>query len=232
MIHGRDIGALALEVSTSTARSSRIHGPAHWRCIFRIAGLICAATPKADPIVCAYFSALHDTQRLSNGTDPEHGRRAAQVVRGLGPRLGLTAKQMSVLVEAIRDHADGRTTKHRTVGACWDADRLTPLACRNRSGPAAPVKPGRNPQLRSLESARRPDGVGPGHPLEPAKRVTAYHGTRPPPFPRNAIPPGRIYLSSTAVKPACALPFDAALEPVRSSAASIRRSPCFRPDPA
>jgi uncharacterized protein len=125
MIHGRDIGALALEVSTGTARASRLHGPAHWRCVYRIAGLICAATPKADPIVCAYFSALHDTQRLSDGTDPEHGRRAAQVVRGLGPRLGLTAKQMSVLVEAIRDHADGRTTKHRTVGACWDADRLT-----------------------------------------------------------------------------------------------------------
>jgi uncharacterized protein len=126
----RELGALALEVSTSTARSSRIHGPEHWRCVARIAGRICDVMPKADRDVVACFAFMHDTQRRVDGTDPDHGRRAAVVVRKLGAeRLGLTASQLGILVEACAGHADGTTTKHASIGACYDADRLTLSRC-------------------------------------------------------------------------------------------------------
>jgi uncharacterized protein len=81
----------------------------------------------ADRDVLLLFAATHDTQRHNEFSDPEHGERAAQLIRRLADegRLALTAEQLDRLLTALRDHDRGETTDDVTVGACWDADRLT-----------------------------------------------------------------------------------------------------------
>ena len=44
-------------------------------------------TPGANLGVVELFSFLHDSQRQSDGTDPEHGPRAAQWINSLNGRF-------------------------------------------------------------------------------------------------------------------------------------------------
>jgi uncharacterized protein len=72
-----------LPYATAVARNSRIHGPAHWWRVAENGERLLAATPGADGHVVRLFAAIHDTQRLSDGRDPEHGPRAAELARRL-----------------------------------------------------------------------------------------------------------------------------------------------------
>jgi len=67
---------------------------------------------------------LHDTQRVNDGRDPGHGKRAADVVLEHEVASRLDAKQRDQLATALIRHSDGETTDDPTIGACWDADRL------------------------------------------------------------------------------------------------------------
>ena len=71
------------------------------------------------------FALLHDAFRVNEGDDEAHGPRAATFAASTAVELGLTSKQVSMLCEALADHTDGTTSSKRTVGTCWDADRLT-----------------------------------------------------------------------------------------------------------
>ena len=75
-----------------------------------------------DSEVVRYFALLHDSQRWSEGHDPEHGPRAALYA---AEHCGfLQPEQLMKLMLACRDHDRGRTHSDPTIGACWDADRL------------------------------------------------------------------------------------------------------------
>lgn len=101
-----------------------IHGIRHWERVREIGARLAPLT-GADAVVVEYFAALHDSCRLNDHEDPEHGARAAKLVRALGPELlPLSADQVDLLVEACRTHTSGRTTDDATIGTCWDADRL------------------------------------------------------------------------------------------------------------
>ena len=61
-----------------------IHGEAHWARVNEN-GLRLAHETGADVEVVELFAFLHDAKRQNDGWDREHGQRAAEFVRGLGP---------------------------------------------------------------------------------------------------------------------------------------------------
>jgi uncharacterized protein len=115
----------ALLYATEASKSSKLHGPEHWLRVMALGAQLCLETPGADPHVVDLFAALHDTQRLNDGYDPDHGRRAADLALRLrGDIFDATEEQMYLLLRALTEHADGFVTSDLTIGCCWDADRL------------------------------------------------------------------------------------------------------------
>ena len=112
--------------ATWAALGSRLHGLEHWRAVARVGVELARRTPGADLGVVVLFALAHDTQRWHDGHDPDHGRRAAAVVRDLAGAgaFGLDPGRLDLLCLACAGHADGGTSADPTVGACWDADRL------------------------------------------------------------------------------------------------------------
>ncbi len=101
-----------------------IHGPAHWLRV-RENGLRLAELTGADCAVVELFALFHDSKRLGDGRDPEHGPRAAQFLRSLRGLLGFLAEtDFEHLLFACAHHTAGWTEADLTVQACWDADRL------------------------------------------------------------------------------------------------------------
>ena len=113
--------------STALALESWDHGPRHWRDVARVGIRLAEATPGADPELIFLFGLLHDTRRINEWHDPDHGRRAAEIVPQLlqAGLVQLEPTRAALLVQAIANHVEGVTTLEPTVGCCWDADRLT-----------------------------------------------------------------------------------------------------------
>jgi uncharacterized protein len=107
--------------SRHATTNSRIHGIEHWRCVGEVGADLAAAIAGADARVVLVFAAFHDSQRLNDGRDPEHGQRAADVVHSL--RL-LHGSALETVTWALVEHDRGLTADDPTVGCCWDADRL------------------------------------------------------------------------------------------------------------
>jgi uncharacterized protein len=101
-----------------------IHGIPHWVRV-RDNGLRLAKVTHANADVVELFAFLHDSKRLSDGKDLEHGRRAAEFIRTLGNSLVTLADQdFKCLVFACERHSDGLIEADVTIQTCWDADRL------------------------------------------------------------------------------------------------------------
>lgn len=101
-----------------------IHGAPHWTRV-RENGLRLAESTGAKVQVIELFAFLHDSRRMSDGYDPEHGSRAALFARTLaGSAFELESPDLDLLVTACQGHSDGLTVGDITVLACWDADRL------------------------------------------------------------------------------------------------------------
>lgn len=122
-----ELAAQAEALATPVARASYLHGPHHWRAVARVGSVIAARSPGIDRRSLFLFAALHDTQRLNDGTDPEHGTRAALVLKS-ELEHGLDPGRLERLVYALRHHSGGTASPQHedpTIGACWDSDRLT-----------------------------------------------------------------------------------------------------------
>jgi uncharacterized protein len=108
----------------ATMMDSPIHGDSHWRGVALAGMRICDAHPQCDRRVVLAFAMLHDSQRLDDDYDPEHGARAAEEVkRSRALKRVLSFEQIKKLEAACALHEKGKTTKDPTIGACWDADR-------------------------------------------------------------------------------------------------------------
>jgi len=103
---------------------SSLHGPEHWRRVEQF-GLTLAAANGADVTVVRLFAVIHDSMRLDEGTDREHGRRGAANAQRLRPNwFEIDDEQFKLLYDAIAYHVDRETSSNVTIGTCWDADRL------------------------------------------------------------------------------------------------------------
>jgi len=110
----------------STGIDSHIHGELHWRTVGANGLWVARSVDGVDTEVVFLFALLHDTMRLNDGHDPQHGRRAAAFAGELHAEglLGIASSQLDVLLHACAEHADGTVSTDPTVGSCWDADRL------------------------------------------------------------------------------------------------------------
>src|SRR5919112_5984122 len=122
------------------------HGVAHWARVLEN-GLRLAEETGADVEVVRLFAVLHDSRRVSQATDPDHGPRAAEFARSLrGHLFDLPDPEFRLLRRACAGHTHERTHPDVTIRTCWDADRLD----LGRVG----ITP--HPKYLGTEVARRP----------------------------------------------------------------------------
>ena len=100
------------------------HGFHHWKRVLNNGRLLTKKT-GANLKVVELFCLLHDTQRLNEDYDLQHGHQAALYAQSIrGVLFDATDAEMDLLMEACTYHSDGHTDGDSTVQTCWDADRL------------------------------------------------------------------------------------------------------------
>lgn len=108
----------------ATVVCQTVHGKEHWKMVAEY-GRFLAKHEKVDEHILILFAYFHDCMRHSDGTDPEHGPRAADYVMSFTPeQLGVSGKDQERLALACRHHTYECATNDLTIKACWDADRL------------------------------------------------------------------------------------------------------------
>ena len=101
-----------------------IHGPKHWMRVERY-GIELSRSTGADELVVRLFALLHDSQRMDDDVDPDHGSRAAEYAISLrGKLFDLDDAAFERLVIACDRHSHSMHHTDPTIGTCWDADRL------------------------------------------------------------------------------------------------------------
>jgi uncharacterized protein len=101
-----------------------IHGIAHWARVLET-GVRLAEVTGANIEVVQLFAVLHDSQRVTEETDPSHGIRGASFAAELrGELFDLSDDDFDLLFVACVGHMDNPTDDDPTVQTCWDADRL------------------------------------------------------------------------------------------------------------
>ncbi len=101
-----------------------IHGANHWARVLHH-GKTIGELRQADLLVVELFGFLHDSCRLNDGRDPQHGQRAADFAHGIhGDFYQLTPKQLDALCYAMHHHSGGEVSTNATIQTCWDSDRL------------------------------------------------------------------------------------------------------------
>ena len=104
--------------------ASGIHGIVHWARVLEN-GLKLADETGADREVVSLFALFHDSRRINERTDPDHGRRGAIYAESWRGRLfDLNDADFELLRQACDLHTDGLLEGDMTLQTCWDADRL------------------------------------------------------------------------------------------------------------
>jgi uncharacterized protein len=105
-------------------RARGTHGITHWARV-QANGLRIAEANGADREVVILFALFHDSRRVNEGGDRDHGLRGGEFARSLrGELIHLDDERFERLFEACRRHTHGPTDEDPTLLACWDADRL------------------------------------------------------------------------------------------------------------
>jgi uncharacterized protein len=100
------------------------HGLFHWGRVLDNALLI-AEQSGADTKIVTLFALFHDSCRLNEGLDPEHGKRGAAYLKSLnGKYFTLADNELDLLETACKYHTSDRFHASVTIQTCWDADRL------------------------------------------------------------------------------------------------------------
>ncbi len=101
-----------------------LHGVAHWARVLEN-GLRLTDATGANRQVVMLFAVFHDAGRICEGTDPDHGKRGAELALSLrGKFFDLPDADFALLYTACRDHSLGFLEAEVTCQTCWDADRL------------------------------------------------------------------------------------------------------------
>ena len=103
-----------------------MHGPSHWDRVLENGLLIAKEDSNIDKLIIILFSYIHDSKRIDEYTDAEHGERAASSIEELEKLklININHKQKEILHFAVKNHNKGNKSQNPTIGACWDADRL------------------------------------------------------------------------------------------------------------
>jgi uncharacterized protein len=143
-------GLVDAVLAASTSAGSYLHGERHWRAVAHAGMELAPLVPGARRDVVFLFALFHDSRRLNDDDDPEHGARAAALAEELhGDLYDIGHEGLDLLRLACRDHAGGATSAEPTIAACWDADRLNLWRVGFVPSPA----------LLSTAAAREPDRI-------------------------------------------------------------------------
>ncbi len=100
------------------------HGVGHWARVLEN-GLRLAEATDAKIEVVQLFAVFHDSRRVNEGVDDDHGRRGADLAAELrGDLFTLPDADFGLLYDACARHTDGEIEADPTIQVCWDADRL------------------------------------------------------------------------------------------------------------
>jgi uncharacterized protein len=100
------------------------HGVTHWARVLEN-GMKLAEETGANVKVVSLFAVLHDSRRINEATDPDHGPRAAEFAAELRGRVfDLDDHEFRLLYRACEGHTNERTHPDVTIQTCWDSDRL------------------------------------------------------------------------------------------------------------
>lgn len=100
------------------------HGVAHWARVLQN-GLRLAETTGANADIVQLFAVFHDSKRVKETTNPDHGRFGAEFAAELRGRVfDLADHDFGLLYRACVGHTHEWTHPDITVQTCWDADRL------------------------------------------------------------------------------------------------------------
>jgi uncharacterized protein len=100
------------------------HGIAHWARVLEN-GIRLADETRANVEVVQLFAILHDSQRVNEVDDPDHGPRGTAFALDLrGLLFDLPDHEFRLLHRACAGHTHERTHPNVTIQTCWDADRL------------------------------------------------------------------------------------------------------------
>jgi uncharacterized protein len=138
MINGQPVGETMIvsqclpyvlhESYTLNVLQSRLHGLDHWFRVWKNAQLLTGRGSYADLEVVALYALFHDSMRMNDGRDPEHGFRGYKLWERFNRlhdvKQFLTQSQQETLVEACTEHNQGLRSTNSTIAVCWDADRL------------------------------------------------------------------------------------------------------------
>jgi uncharacterized protein len=132
-----------------------IHGVSHWARVLEN-GRRLAPLTGADRAVVELFAIFHDACRHNDGRDPDHGPRAAELVRSAAAMIDLDAADLALLAEACDCHTRGpRRGAPITVLTCLDADRLDiPRVGRRVDGRLLFSDAARDPSMVSWSTTR------------------------------------------------------------------------------
>ena len=100
------------------------HGVGHWARVLEN-GIRLAKETKANIEVVQFFAIFHDSCRVNECTDPDHGERGGNLALAFRDEwFVLSDGEWDLLYEACAGHTDGETEADITIQTCWDADRL------------------------------------------------------------------------------------------------------------
>ena len=111
-------------VAQSVVPRDGFHSLDHWTRVLAN-GRKLAPLTGANLTVVELFAVFHDSRRLNEGYDPEHGQRAADFAAAMRKDwFNITNQEMDLLYTACELHTSGQTESDVTIQTCWDADRL------------------------------------------------------------------------------------------------------------
>ena len=101
-----------------------LHGIGHWDRVYENGQKL--LTPDVNPLVVGLFAYLHDSCRIDDGEDINHGQRAAVWIDTLRNTYlkDVSDEKIELLQEACRLHTTALKTGNPTIDACFDSDRL------------------------------------------------------------------------------------------------------------
>jgi uncharacterized protein len=131
MIVAQCVPYVLRESTTLNTLQSRLHGLDHWWRIWRNAQLLVSDPifSKVDMEIVGLYALFHDSMRLSEGKDIEHGHRGYKLFERMAFRVDffkeyMTQRQSELFFEACVEHSQGQCSIDPTIAVCWDADRL------------------------------------------------------------------------------------------------------------
>ncbi len=121
ILTSRLISAISLQFNLSL---DGIHGKSHWARVLDN-GLRLAGLNGANTNVVSLFALFHDSQRINDARDDDHGKRGAELAFTMRNQyFDISNTEFDLLYAACELHTDGLTESDLTIQTCWDADRL------------------------------------------------------------------------------------------------------------